>query len=113
MVILLVYPANNGKWVDQYEITDPKMHPEWKDRLDQDAKRRDQLINKIKDNSQTVYFIQPHNGKNGYSIRFETKGPLERDKNTRKYYLAGFRSKSTTPIILLYKCTDVWILIFQ
>lgn len=27
----LVYPANNGKWVDQYEITDPKMHPEWKD----------------------------------------------------------------------------------
>ena len=89
----LVYPANNGKWVDQYEITDPKMHPEWKDRLDQDAKRRDQLINKIKDNSQTVYFIQPHNGKNGYSIRFETKGPLERDKNTRKYYLAGFRSQ--------------------
>ncbi|MGX7415478.1 sialoglycan-binding domain-containing protein, partial [Aerococcus christensenii] len=89
----LVYPANNGKWVDQYEITDPKMHPEWKGRLDQDAKRRDQLINKIKDNSQTVYFIQPHNGKNGYSIRFETKGPLERDKNTRKYYLAGFRSQ--------------------
>lgn len=89
----LVYPANNGKWVDQYEITDPKMHPEWKGRLDQDAKRRDQLINKIKDNSQTVYFIQPHNGKNGYSIRFETKGPLERDKNTRKYYLAGFRAQ--------------------
>ncbi|WP_240403717.1 sialoglycan-binding domain-containing protein, partial [Lactobacillus iners] len=89
----LVYPANNGKWVNQHEITDPKMHPEWKDRLDQDAKRRNQLINKIKDNSQTVYFIQPHNGKNGYSVRFETKGPLERDKNTRKYYLAGFRSQ--------------------
>lgn len=89
----LVYPANNGKWVNQREITDPKMHPEWKDRLDQDAKRRDQLISKIKDNSQTVYFIQPHNGKNGYSVRFETKGRLERDKNTRKYYLAGFRSQ--------------------